>query len=77
MATSNDLAARLNRLEQHLEPVLPRKLSPPHRFLVPVYAMDLEDVLCQIYPDANKLHGGLLLPIDWWVTLPVWHIDAV
>jgi hypothetical protein len=40
-----NLAARLNALPQHLQPVLPCELPPPHRFLAAVYAMDLEDVI--------------------------------
>jgi len=41
-----------------------------------LYAMHLKYVLCQINPDANKLHGGPFLLFDWWIPLPVWHFDA-
>jgi hypothetical protein len=71
-----NLAARFSRLEQYLEPIRPRELSPPYRLLIAAYAVYLKDVLCQIYPNPNKLHDGLLLPVDWWMTLPVWHLDA-
>jgi len=37
-----------------------------------------EYILCQINTNATKLvHSGLLLSRDWWLTLPVWHFDAV
>ena len=71
-----NLAAGLDRLEQHLHPVLSGEPPAPERLLFPVYAVDLKHVLCQINPNANKLHGGPLLIFDWWVRLPVWHLDA-
>ena len=71
-----NLAAWLNRLKQHLDPVRPGKPPAPDCLLFAVYAVDLKHVLCQINPNSNKLHGGLLLSVDWWTTLPVWHLDA-
>jgi hypothetical protein len=26
---------------------------------------------------TKLVHSGLLLSIDWWITFPVWHLDAV
>ena len=71
-----DLAIWLDRLAQHLHPVLSRQPPAPERLLLTVYAVHLKYVLCQINPYANKLHGGPLLLCDWWITLPVWHFDA-
>ena len=30
-------------------------------------------VLGQIDSDADNLHGGLLLPVNWLLETPVWH----
>ena len=72
-----DLKPRFNRLQQYVEPVRSRQLPAQCHLFVPVDPVYLEDRLCQIYPDAHKLHGGLLLSVDWWMTRPVWHVDAV
>jgi hypothetical protein len=56
-----NLAARLNSIHQRLDPVAPDKLASPYRLLTPVNTVNLKDVLCQVGPNADKLHDGLLL----------------
>ena len=70
-------AARFNRFQHYLEPVRARQLPAQRHLLIPVDPVYLEDRLCQIYANAHKLHGGPLLSVDWSITLPVWHVDAV
>src|SRR5438270_3475499 len=72
-----DHAARFNRFQQYLEPVRSRQLPAQRHLLIPVDPVYLEDRLCQIYANAHKLHGGPFLSVDWSITLPVWHVDAV
>jgi hypothetical protein len=45
--------------------------------LSPISTVNLKDVLCQIKADACKVHFGLFPSLDWLMTLPVWHMDAV
>jgi hypothetical protein len=72
-----DLATWLYRLEENLEPTRPRQLSAPYSPLVAINSMNQEDRLCQIDANTHKVHGGPLLSVDWSMTLPVWHVDAV
>jgi hypothetical protein len=51
-----DLAARLGALAHNADPLLTSKTPTPRRLLGAINAVDLEDVLCQINPNANKLH---------------------
>src|SRR5712692_6440588 len=71
-----DLAARLQFLQQRLEPAIARQPPAPDHLLVAAHTVNLKHVLCQINSNADKLHSGLLLPCDWWIPLPVWHLDA-
>src|SRR5215472_8573446 len=72
-----NLTTRLHRLEEDSEPIGPRQLPPPYHPLVAIDPMHLKYRLCQIYANTHKLHGGPLLSVDWSMTPPVWHLDAV
>src|ERR1019366_3275181 len=72
-----DLASWLNLLLQNFEPFLTFQLAFPYRLLIAVDAMCLKNIFCQIYANSDNLHGGLLLPFNWLIEPPVWHIDAV
>jgi hypothetical protein len=56
-----DLTTRLDALYHFLDSVYPVQLLAPGRLFEAIDAMHLEDILCQIDPNANKLHTGLLL----------------
>jgi hypothetical protein len=72
-----NLTTRLNRLKEDSEPICSRQFPSPYNPLVAIDPMHLKYRLCQIYADTHKLHGGPLLSVDWSMTLPVWHLDAV
>jgi len=57
-----DLTARLNSIEQCPDPVASNELASPYRLFRPVNTVNLKDILCQVDPNADKLHDGLLLP---------------
>ena len=50
-----------------LNPVAPNKLASPYRRLRPVDTVNLKDIFCQVDPNTDKLHDGLLLfkPVAW------------
>src|SRR5262249_58759396 len=72
-----NLTTRLNRLEEDSEPICSRQFPSPYHLLVAIDPMHLKYRLCQIYANTHKLHGGPLLSVNWSMTLPVWHLDAV
>jgi hypothetical protein len=53
------------------------QLLAKNRLAVLVRSAHLEQVLCQVDSDCRNLHGGRSFRIVWWLTLPLWHIDAV
>src|SRR5579859_5463960 len=68
-----DLTAGLSHLAQHLQPALPWQTPPPDGLLEPIRAVQLEHLLGDVDSNARKLHGGLLLAVDWLLASPVWH----
>jgi hypothetical protein len=56
-----NLAAWLDSLQHCLEPFLAVELFTPDWLLEAINAMNLKHILCQINPNANKLHAGVLL----------------
>jgi hypothetical protein len=56
-----DLASRLPPLKNSFQLLIAVELFTPDRLLEPVNTMRLEDILCQINANADKLHAGLLL----------------
>ena len=79
--TDAELAAHLadqaGRLLGKVAAYLPaRERSLDLHVFVPIHAMHLKNLLCQIHSNARKVHFGLLPSFDWLMTTPVWHIDA-
>lgn len=62
-----NLAALINPIHQHLDPVAPDELALPYRLLTPVDTVNLKDVLCQLDHNVDRLHDGLFLfkPVVW------------
>lgn len=56
-----DFTARFNSLQQCLQPVSTAQLFASNGLLSAINTVYLEHILCQVDPNANKLHGGLLL----------------
>jgi hypothetical protein len=49
-------AARLDGFQQNLEPLLATQPAPSHNLAMPIYTVQLENVLCQTDPNVAKLH---------------------
>jgi hypothetical protein len=59
-----DLAAWCGDCTNGVNPFGTAQFLTPNRLLKPIYAVYLENALCQIDPNADNLHIGPLLVVD-------------
>jgi hypothetical protein len=60
-----NLRSRRYTAVELLQPPPSTQALPPHRLLMPIHAVQLKHVLCQVHTDSNNLHLGFLLIPDW------------
>ena len=70
-AKLDDFTPRFNPVEQCLNLGTPDQLALPDCLFRTIYAVQLKDILCQIDPNADKLHDLVLLskPVVWKLQL--------